>query len=401
MKKRYIMPVLLFIACFIFSSNAFAQITIDGSFGDWNGVSALTTDATGDGASSCDFTSLYVTDDAQYVYLRISFTSGSNVSTSSKTINLFVSVDPQNEPASATGLTYGWWSNGYDFYSQLYTENVDLYRYTGTGSDWSWSAANTKSEIAWNSGYNDVEVRLPKSELNTPNITGFASPKQIAVYVQASDYSDEITSDAAHGGILYTLTSPLPVELTSFSASVKENLVELKWETATENNNWGFEIERAQKNKNDNELSWLKVGFIKVNGSSVKPKYYSFTDKNLSFGQYMYRLKQVDNNGSFKYSKTIEVNFGSIPKGFVLNQNYPNPFNPTTTIKFAVSKKSRAVLKVYNMLGAEVATLFDGLAKSNQVYKINFNAASLPSGIYVYKLQTNEKSEIKKMVLLK
>lgn len=193
------------LAFFLFLSvNTSAQISIDGNFTDWADVPALATDAAGDGNGSCDFTALYVTDDANYVYIRVSLAPGSDVSAAGKTINLFVSVDPDNEPAAISGLSYGWWSNGYDFFSQIYPDNWDFFKHVGANTWWSWAATGTPGIMAWNAGHNDVEVRLPKAELNNPDIAGFSSQGKIAVYVQASDYSDEITSSGAHGGFIYT-----------------------------------------------------------------------------------------------------------------------------------------------------------------------------------------------------
>ena len=127
----------------------------------------------------------------------------------------------------------------------------------------------------------------------------------------------------------------------------------------------------------------------------------TFTDGNAQYGNYAYRLKQIDNDGSFEYSDIIEVEAGTIPEGFVLEQNYPNPFNPTTSIKFALALTEQTKLKIFDVLGNEVATLFNGIADGGKVYKQDFDAINLSSGIYFYRLETENRVVNKKMLLLK
>jgi len=96
----------------------------------------------------------------------------------------------------------------------------------------------------------------------------------------------------------------------------------------------------------------------------------------------------------------VETADKTVPTKFALNQNYPNPFNPSTTITFSVPERSQVTLKVYDLLGKEVATLANGI-KSAQTYTVTFNAANLPSGVYFYKLTAGSYSSVKKLLLLK
>ena len=145
-------------------------------------------------------------------------------------------------------------------------------------------------------------------------------------------------------------TSTLPVEIISFSANLIGSKIKLNWNTATEINNYGFEIERKTKD------NWQKIGFVQGNGNSNTPKEYSFTDNKLIGGsKFQYRLKQIDNDGQFEYSNIIEVKV--IPKEYLLSQNYPNPLNPSTTIKYSIPKSSQVSLKIFNTLGEELETL--------------------------------------------
>jgi hypothetical protein len=194
----------------------------------------------------------------------------------------------------------------------------------------------------------------------------------------------------------YESNFPLPVEFNYFSATSEKSNVLLNWITATEVNNYGFEIERRMVN----EETWNKIGFIAGAGASNSPKDYSFSDKNITPGHYLYRLKQIDENGSFKYSYEVEVVVGSNPKQLFLSDAYPNPFNPTTNIKFSVPEKSRITLKIYNLLGQEVETLFHGTLEPGEYQKV-FHAERMPSGIYVSVLESNNGRQVKKMVLLK
>jgi len=197
-------------------------------------------------------------------------------------------------------------------------------------------------------------------------------------------------------------TSVLPVEMVSFAAVVQGAAVALTWTTATEANNFGFEIERQTVSDHQPAISgWSKVGFVPGAGSSSTVRSYSFTDGNLSAGIYEYRLKQIDNHGSFKYSGSSEVEVGTAPKKFSLGQNYPNPFNPTTTIEFTLQQNGRATVKVFNVLGQEVATLFDDNADAGRIYQAQFNASRFTSGVYVSVLESGGKRLVRKMLLVK
>jgi hypothetical protein len=196
--------------------------------------------------------------------------------------------------------------------------------------------------------------------------------------------------------VTYTL---VPVELTSFKADVQRNNVTLSWQTATETNNNGFEIERQAGSPHSAFGNWEKIGFVAGNGTSTQMHSYSFMDENVIPGKYYYRLKQIDFNGTSEYSNEVEVNV-NIPKDYVLGQNYPNPFNPSTSISFGIPSNSEVSLKVYDLLGREVATLVDKY-KSAGSYKIDFNAIGLPSGVYVYQLRAGSFNATKKMILLK
>lgn len=191
-----------------------------------------------------------------------------------------------------------------------------------------------------------------------------------------------------------------PVELVSFRGSLKNSAVELNWETATETNNYGFEIERKINSLAENENKWEKAGFVNGSGNSSTPKSYLFVDNDLiTPGSYNYRLKQIDFDGEYSYSKIIEIKVFS-PNKLELMQNYPNPFNPDTKISFVVPARGIISLSIYNLVGEKIEDLVNGFTEPG-VYSILFDAKKLPSGTYIYKLQTDNSIQAKKMILIK
>lgn len=195
---------------------------------------------------------------------------------------------------------------------------------------------------------------------------------------------------------LSVYSSTIPVELVSFTASTNKNNVTLYWKTATELNNKGFEIERSLKSSHQN-LNWQRIGFVDGNGTTTEQKEYSFTDEKIEEGSYLYRLKQIDLDGSFIYSQEIEADVLS-PNIFELSQNFPNPFNPVTTIKYQLADDGFVSLKVFDVLGSEIKTLVNEF-KNAGYYEIEFNASNIPSGVYFYKIQSGNFNAVKKMIL--
>ncbi len=199
--------------------------------------------------------------------------------------------------------------------------------------------------------------------------------------------------------------STIPVELISFNASmINRNNVILNWNTASETNNYGFDIERtavSQYSENSQTDKWTKIGFVKGHGTTYFPQQYSFVDKSLTgAGTYKFRLKQIDYSGSFKLSNEIEVKTG-IPGQYFLSQNYPNPFNPTTKIELGLKEDGFVKLIVFNILGERVSELINKKMKAGY-HMFEFNAHNLASGIYFYRLEvTNKFTTARKMIILK
>jgi predicted GH43/DUF377 family glycosyl hydrolase len=187
---------------------------------------------------------------------------------------------------------------------------------------------------------------------------------------------------------------PVPVEFISFTASSNGKEVILNWSTATEVNNYGFEVQRST-----DHTDFFTVGFVNGFGTTTEQQNYSFTDKNLSNGKNYYRLKQVDYDGSFEYSNVIEVEW-RVFDTYLLEQNYPNPFNPSTTIGYGIREKSNVKITVINSIGEEVATILNE-EKESGYHTVEFNASEYPSGVYFYKITAGEYTAVKKMLLIK
>ncbi|MCX6152281.1 MAG: T9SS type A sorting domain-containing protein [Ignavibacteriales bacterium] len=186
----------------------------------------------------------------------------------------------------------------------------------------------------------------------------------------------------------------LPVELIYFYPQITANVVWLYWGTATEVNNYGYDIERSDSSQN-----WEAIGFVLGHGNSFSPKDYNFEDSTLTKnGIYFYRLKQIDTDGGIEYSDTVRILFSGITSveinntvtSFRLNQNYPNPFNPSTIISWQLPANGNVSLKIYDVFGREISTLIDDeILQRGRVgkYQVEFNSAGLASGIYFYKME--------------
>lgn len=200
--------------------------------------------------------------------------------------------------------------------------------------------------------------------------------------VESGYVMSDYVSDFSPFVIATTNQQPLPVELASFNANVNRNNVTLEWNTTHEINNSGFDVER----KLASDSAWHKISFIQGNGNSNQPKNYIFNDRNISSGKYNYRLKQIDYNGNFTYFYLENELSAGIPNDFSLSQNYPNPFNPVTKIDYDLPYDSKVSLKIYDMLGREIASLVNNEQQRAGYYNVQFNAVNFASGTYFFRM---------------
>ena len=260
------------------------------------------------------------------------------------------------------------------------------------------------------SGPKEHRVRWQYSDFATALTFAYNLPDSVQITITSNNTTPVWTSGPRTGSGSYVLDDPdnsytaariqvlymsiIPVELVSFGASVQGNSVNLTWQTATELNNSGFEVQRKTENSN-----WNKVGFVEGAGTTTESRSYSFSDAYSGQGTVSYRLKQIDFDGTSTYSKVINVDINA-PADFKLNQNYPNPFNPSTTVSFTIPKASNVKLIIYNQIGQQVGELVNRNLEAGS-YNYTWNAANQSSGIYFYELQANEFKSVRKMTLIK
>ena len=261
-----------------------------------------------------------------------------------------------------------------------------------TRGTWPTAVTTSNTTLTFNDGSDSLAMFLDRDTdidgtpqpANPFDVIGIATQFQGTPQLQPSFRAD------------FRPAGSLPVELVEFRANAIGTDVELNWRTASETDNYGFEIQRKTSS---NEFQ--KIGFVAGQGTTIQAQSYKFVDSKLAMGTYYYRLKQIDRDGSFSFSAVVEAVASIAPETFVLRQNHPNPFNPVTTIEFVLGQSQKARLAVYNVLGHEVAVLFDGQVEAGKSYRFEFDGAQHASGIYFYRLQSGERTQIRKMLLSK
>lgn len=314
------------------------------------------------GKASINFLNAYIhsgTDDIGNVVITRKTGTGGIITVgqnSSIACNWYISVEKQ--PVNGRTLEYSWLSQ--------FDNNKG---FSSTNKAQVWTSNNGSSNWVTSGEPIDVSGHDPRTIVN--NVTHFS-------YWMVS------SQDA-----------PMPVTLASLTFNVIGRNINLRWSTSSEINNSGFDIERKVSSGD-----YVKIGFVSGNGTVTTATNYEFTDRNLATGKYSYRLKQIDNNGNFEYFNLNSDVIIGVPSKFELSQNYPNPFNPSTKINFDLAKDSKVNLKIYDMLGREVSTLVNEFRTAGY-YTVDFNASALSSGVYFYRITTEDFSAIKKMVIMK
>ncbi|MBW7873744.1 MAG: T9SS type A sorting domain-containing protein [Ignavibacteria bacterium] len=338
-------------------------------------------------------------------------------------------IKTTNNGASWSDVSSG--LTGKTFYAAAFTSNQVgvvvgkdsvIYKTTNGGTSWSQKTSNTGSTL-YTVKFYDSEHGIAAGGSGDIILTAdggesWSRAEEISEStIRALTILNGTTAIFAgdKGTLLLSEDLPLPVELVEFTAVYTGGSVRINWKTATEKDNNGFEVQRIRPGMGGSGW-WEKIGYVEGHGTSNSPKYYSFTDKPKGAGKYRYRLKQIDNDGSFEYSWEAEIMVAGVPEGFTLGENYPNPFgggvsgdgtggisgdNTGTKIPFTVNETSPVKLTVYSSAGALVATLFEGTAEGGREYTITFNPREESSGVYFYRLETDKHSRTRKMLYLK
>lgn len=263
---------------------------------------------------------------------------------------------------------------------------------------WTKGKAGNFIEVVFKAGSQNFIYKFPaeNSQWTKFNLEGSVNgntsltiPENVSVVDITINCCNYSSGEVKISGMTLKKYGLLPVELASFTVCTDQNAVQLKWQTIMEINNYGFEIERQVSSKEYGVRNeWEKIGFVKGNGNSNSPKDYTYVDLNPCGGsRYIYRLKQIDNNGKFEYSNEAAVNL--IVERFVLYQNYPNPFNSSTIIRYGVTNTSMVTIHIYNTIGEEIDVLNEGL-KETGFYNVHWQAKDLPTGVYFYSLTAKD-----------
>jgi hypothetical protein len=262
-----------------------------------------------------------------------------------------------------------------------------------------WTKANDENPVSYSFVFfdslkNEIARFNPAADtfytFTRNDLAGF--PKTLLYWnIEANDGTDTVFSYMNS----VILDPSVPVELTSFIAAVSGNNVALSWSTATETNNSGFDIERSIDGKD-----YSTIGSVEGAGTVTEPISYVYNDINLSPGIYYYRIRQNDFDGSYKYySLNSEVEI-TAPVVYSIQQNYPNPFNPVTRINYSIPSAGKVNITVFDLIGNEVAVIVNQELEAGN-HSADFNAASLTSGVYFYKITSGSFTKTMKMLLLK
>jgi hypothetical protein len=330
-----------------------------------------------------------------------------------------------SSPNTAGGTVYFAWHTGYP--PTLSTPEFAV-NTTATTPDNSIFTPNVVSDNKWwtitYSG-DDYNGRATYNvSIDITGMYGISNPDRLYIVKRATSTAPWVALSTTRSGNVLTASglqgfsdfgvgsdntiNPLPIVLGSFTARINPNGsgVLLEWMTVSEINNYGFYVQRRR----DNEQQWTELqGFVPGHGTTTEPQFYSYVDNTITeIGLYHYRLRQVDLDGTSHLTPAISINITSLtsveeiaPKVFQLLQNYPNPFNPATTIKFSVENTGYTTLELYNVLGQKVATLFSDVAEAGRYYRVKVDGTTLASGMYIYRLQSGNRTDLKKMLLLK
>jgi len=253
----------------------------------------------------------------------------------------------------------------------------------------------------------DKPLFEPTPQIGTKNLANISNTDN---YCSAVDYKFDTDSAGLHltvfvlmsnnGIAAFRTRKVFPVELTTFRGVLHSDNVDLFWNITSEKNNYGFEVMRSFNGGS----SWERAGFVSGRGTTSIPHDYTYVDPltatHKSVSAVLYRLRQLDTDGSVTTSPTVTVLIGSAPNTIELSQNFPNPFASITTIAYQLSTPGFVSLRIFNSLGEEVRNLVNDSRDAGS-YQVQFDTENLQAGAYFYQLNVDGKTLQKKMVLAK
>ena len=234
---------------------------------------------------------------------------------------------------------------------------------------------------------------------NNSNFQNFASDSSTILAQFKFDKIDALealknTMDFDYSDVqLVKSDAPLFAKAPELNINMLSSSYELEWGGGDYKQANFYVLEKSTKNSD-------YIPIFKTQADNLNKKEYSYLDKKEESSEIVYyRVKQVDKDGSIVYSSQVKIGQGLV-EPFVVQQNYPNPFNPKTSIVVELLQDTQVKVIVYNLEGKEITRLYDGSLEKG-IHKFSFDATDLPSGVYLYKVQTPEFSQTKKMVLTK
>ena len=269
----------------------------------------------------------------------------------------------------------------YELYDTTSQRTVDIYGVIGT---------NGTGEL-WE--FTDKRV-VRKPEFNIGKGKSFNVDEwEIEPYTNAG---------ATPGSHVAIPLGPLPVELISFEALADGGSATLSWTTASEENNTGFHIEHRRASATTDQAAFQALGFVSGHGTTSEAHAYRFQTAELEVGRHVFRLRQVDFDGTVSYSGEVELEVASeMPEGFRLSAAYPNPFNPRTQFTLSVRETQEVRVEVFNLLGQRVRLLHEGPLEASREHSFTFEAGDLPSGLYLCRAQGETFVSSEQVTLLK
>jgi len=223
-----------------------------------------------------------------------------------------------------------------------------------------------------------------------------SAEKYTGYEIPTTDWDGTTRPEHPYMGAHEIFGAPLPVEMTTFNYLIKNEKIVLNWETKSETNNYGWEVEYRREGSKE-EGKWKKIGFVAGRGTTTEKQTYSF-EFSRSGKLIETRLKQIDSDGKYNFSNILVIE--AEPETFEFLNNYPNPFNPTTEINYQLLVNGKVELKIFDLLGREVKTIVNEEKPAGK-HSVRFDASGFSSGVYIYQLKSGNQVISKKMILSK